>query len=231
MKLAVHFAGPGVRLLRSATRGLVLALLGAGLVLGLAACDDKPQKKREMQKVKLLPDTPPPPPPPPKPEEKKPEPKPEDKPQQQQAPKPDQAPEPQVLKTDEAPGEGSGGGPVAGTVTQDYTGGQIGGGTGGAAIGDRLAATSYANAATRALNEYLNRDQDVKQRGDYRVQVQVWLDGAGRLQRSELVGSTGDPETDAVLRKVLSRFPGLRNPPPENMPQPLRLQVTNRMIG
>lgn len=207
----------------------LIAGLAAALALGLAACDQKPSQKKEQQKIKLLPDTPPPPPPPPKPEEKKPEPEKLDKPQQQlNQPKPDPTPQPQMLKSDEAPGEGAGGGPVAGTVTQDYQGGQIGSGTGG---GNKLVFDAYGRTASRALNDFLNRDPEVKKRGDFRIELNVWVDADGRLKRSQLVGSTGNAQTDEALRGALERFPGLRGAPPENMPQPIRLQITNRMIG
>lgn len=205
------------------------------LALGLAACDNKPQAKRKMQTVKLLPDTPPPPPP--KPEEKKPEPQKEDKPQPQTVvAKPLDAPppQPQALRSDEAAGDGAGGGLVAGSVTQDYTDQKVGQGTaigGTAEVGsNRLAVNSFANAATRALNEFLTRDKELR-RFDYKVGVDLWLTPVGGLQRAELVGSTGDPATDQALRAALGRFPGTSAPPPDRMPQPIRLLLTNRLMG
>ena len=209
------------------------ACLAVGLLLlALSACEKPAPATRQAQNVKLLPDTPPPPPP--KPEEKKVEPRKEDKPQQQQAqPKPAPAPEPQTLKSDEAPGQGAGNGPVAGAVTQDYQGGAIGsgnGGTGGGSAAERLAANTYAQAATRALNDYLLREKNLRL-GDYRLAVNLWLQPDGRLQRAELVGSTGDAQTDSALREALQRFPGLGTPLPERMPLPLRLRVSNRMMG
>jgi periplasmic protein TonB len=204
------------------------------LALLLAACKDAPSRPKQAQSVKLLPDTPPPPPPP-KPEEKRPEPKREDKPQQQTPqPKPQPTPQQQALKSDEAPGQGAGSGLTSGAVTQDYSAGATSGT--GAQVGstevgsNRLAANVYANAATRAINDYLNRDKELKQL-DYRLQVYVWLQADGRLERAELVGSTGNTEVDAALRRALERFPGTRSPLPDRLPQPLRLQVSNRMMG
>lgn len=203
------------------------------VVLTLSACKDAPPKGRQAQSVKLLPDTPPPPPPP-KVEEKRVEPKREDKPQQQ-APqvKPVEAPPAQALKSDEAAGQGPGNGLVAGAVTQDYTGGATGAGTqvGSTEVaGNRLAANAYANATTRAINDYLNRDRELKQL-DYRLQVHVWLRADGQLERAELLGSTGNADLDGALRRALERFPGTRSPLPEKLPQPLRLQVSNRLMG
>lgn len=214
---------------------LALPLLAGALALVLAACGDAPPPPRRMQTVKLLPDTPPPPPP--KPEEKKPEQPPkEDKPQPQVPQvKPVEAPQPQALRSDEAAGDGAGNGLVAGAVNQDYNGERVGSGTTiGAVPADdgavRLAAASFANSTTRALNEYLARERELR-RADYRVKVNLWLSASGALQRIELVEGTGDAETDQALRSALARFPGAGTAPPDRMPQPLRLQVTNRLVG
>jgi periplasmic protein TonB len=201
----------------------------------VSACSDQAEKPRKQQVVKLqLPDSPPPPPPPPKQEEKLP-PKPEDKPQPQDAPKPVEAPQAQALKSDEAAGDGPGNGLTAGSVVQEYTDQKIGqantiGGTALDSTVNKFAVNSFANATTRALNEYLVRDKDVK-RLDYRVRVEVWLTPSGSLQRAELVGSTGDEQTDEALRVALNRFPGVNTPLPVAMPQPMRVMVSNRLLG
>jgi protein TonB len=187
-----------------------------------------------MQTVKLLPDTPPPPPPPP-PKDKAPEPQKQDKPQPQtpdnKPPEPDQQ---AALKSDEAAGDGPGSGLISGNVTKDYTDQKLGNqaqisGSGFDAAA-RLAATSFANTTMRSLNEFLARDRALK-RSDYRVRVNLWLGPSGSLQRAELADSTGDPETDRALNEALQRFPGASTPLPQALQQPLRLQVTNRMLG
>lgn len=219
------------RLKNASIQVVALALLCAGL----AGCDQAPEKPRKTASVKLLPDTPPPPPPPPKPEDRPPPPKADAKPAPQDAPKPVQAPQPAALKSDEAAGNGPGNGLSAGAVTQDYAGEKIGsaptvGGGGSADAGSRLAYTSYASATTKALNEFLARDKAVKLR-DYQVHVSVWLSASGALQRAELTDSTGDADTDQALRAALARFPGSAAAPPPRLPQPLRLRVSNRMMG
>lgn len=213
---------------RPARAGLALVLFGA---LWLAACSDEPPRERRMQTVKLLPDTPPPPPP--KPEERRPEPPKPDKPQPQM---PENRPDPvqqALLKSDEAAGDGPGSGLVAGAVTQEYTDQKIGQelriGGGGEDAAARLAAESFASATTRALNEFLAREQALK-RADFRAQVHLWLAPSGSVQRAELVGSTGDLDLDRALRDSLQRFPGTAAPP-DSLRQPLRLRVTNRMLG
>jgi periplasmic protein TonB len=220
--------------MRHAASLLLLLLTVAWLATG---CSERPEKPRKPQMIKLLPDTPPPPPPPPPKPEDRPPPKAQDKPQPQQAPKPVEAPA-QALKSDEAAGDGPGSGLAAGAVTQDYSDQKIGQGTviGGSAasVGDagtnRLAANTFGNIASRELNEYLARDKDVKLR-DYQVRVWLWLTPGGSLQRAQLVDSTGDAQTDEALRAAINRFPGTRNPPPPRLPQPLRVRVSNRLLG
>lgn len=217
---------------RVVLRLLPCLLATAALLMG---CGDEPRRARKPQLVKLLPDAPPPPPPPPKPEDKPPPPRPDDKPPPMEAPKPADAPVPQALKSDEAAGDGPGNGLTAGAVSRDYSDQKLGSGTsiGGTPVDNattRLAANAYASAATRALHDFLARDKDVKQR-DYQVRIDLWLSPNGTLQRAELVGSSGDTDTDRALRAALERFPGASSPPPARMPLPMRLLVTNRMMG
>ncbi len=211
------------------------AITSAGIAaLLLVACDDGPQQPRRMQTVKLLPDTLPPPPPP-KPEEKKPEPPKPEKQAEAPQPKPAEAPPQNDLRSDEAAGNGPGSGLVAGKVSEDYGGPRAAsapqlGGSGESGAAQRLAASQYASGTTRALNEFLQRDRDLR-RADYRAQVHLWLAPSGALQKVELIGGTGDATLDRALREALSRFPGAGGAPPQQLQQPLRLQVTNRMLG
>jgi protein TonB len=211
-------------------RLLALPLLAAALLL--PGCGDEPEKPRKVASVKLLPDTPPPPPPPPKPEDKPPPPKPNDKPEPRPDPKPD--PTPQSLKTDEAPGAGAGSGLASGDVKQDYQGGPVvagsSGGGAGAQVASRMAATAWAQSATRSLNDWLQREAELK-RAEYRLQVNLWLHADGRVARAELLGSSGDAQIDAALRAALDRFPGATTPPPAALPQPLRLQLSSRQLS
>jgi len=207
-----------------------LALVGA-LVLLLAGCSGEPPAQKRMQTVKLLPDTPPPPPPPPKPEDRPP-PKPE-KQEQAPQPKPD-APAPQQALREEGPtGTGPGSGLQAGTVTQDYTDQKPSTTVGGGSTDNgaqRLAQAAFANATTRSLNAFLANERSLK-RLDYQVRVDVWFNRTGTLERAELVGSTGDAGTDRALREALQRFPGAQASLPDSMPQPMRVLVTNRLMG
>lgn len=213
-------------------RGAIAAVL-LGVVIGTGflvknLLDAPPATKRQVAKISILPDTPPPPPPPPKEEKKPPPPKEEPKqvmreePVKQDVPKQDQQ-----IKMEGTAGDG----PSAfgaGTVTQDYKGGTPGSGDGGGV--NRLVMNSYANAATRALNDHLAREKELKQQ-NYKVNVNLWLNADGSLQRAELAGTTGNETVDGTMREALARFPGTGRSVPDKLPQPLRLLISNRMLG
>lgn len=204
---------------------LLAVLIGFGLLVK-KLLDAPPAAKRQVAKISILPDTPPPPPPPK--EEKKPPP-PKDEPKQvvREVEKQDVPKQDQQIKMEGAAGDG----PSAfgaGAVTKDYAGGTPGSGDGGGV--SRLVMNSYANAATRALNDHLSREKELKQQ-NYKVNVNMWLNADGTLQRAELAGTTGSPTVDSTMREALARFPGTGRSVPDKLPQPLRLLVSNRMLG
>jgi protein TonB len=204
-----------------------LALLAIGALIAWAVTSFKGGSgghKSQTVKIALLPDTPPPPPPK---EEKKPEPeKREDKPQpQQEQPKPQVAPpEPQQLKMDgptgDAPSNFSGG-----SITQDYKGGDVGTGTGG----NGLQFTLFTSQLQRHIQSALARNRDIKL-GDYKVSVGVWLSASGEFKKVELLSPSGDEKVDAALRQAFMQLPPMADVP-ANLPQPIRLRITNRMTG
>lgn len=188
-------------------------------------------KKAQQPKIALLPDTAPPPPPPPPPEKKiEPEVK-EDKPQPQQedVPQPDKPPEPETIKMEGAAGDG----PSAfssGSVNKEYEKGEplIGASGGGGA--NKMQFTLYASRATKHVQAELAKNKDLKGL-DYRLNVRLWLNAGGGVQRVELASSTGDEAQDALLRQALVRIAPMSEQPPPNMPQPVTLRITNRVTG
>lgn len=207
---------------------VVLALAALGWFIASQMGQGSSAPKRQTVKIAVLPDTPPPPPPPK--EEKKPEPKPEENQPQPQEQKPVEAPpEPQQLKMEGAAGDG----PSAfgaGSVSSEYRGGDVGTG-GGGTVGDRLAASSYGNAVKREVDVWLQRQPALKRAGEYDVPILLWVRADGSLEKTRLVGSTGNPDTDQLVREALERFPGFRNPPPASLPQPISLKLSHRRLG
>jgi len=79
---------------------------------------------------------------------------------------------------------------------------------------------SYGAALQSAVEAALCRTS-LTRPGEYRLALQVWVDGSGQLQRLRLLGSTGGEERDKAIESVLG---GLRvDPPPPGLAQPLTL--------
>jgi protein TonB len=208
------------RLLVAAISIALITLLGYGLKKLLG--DAGTAKKQTVHNISLL--KPPPPPPPPKPQEKPPEPEMKKEEVKLDQPKPeapnqDNAAEGKQLGVD---AEGGAGGDAFGLVGNKGGRDLLAGGKGGFAF--------YTNQVQRHLQDELAKNRKLK-RTDYRVTVRVWLSKTGGVQRVDLGGSSGDAELDETLRVALAAAPALREGPPENMPQPIRLRIMNRGAG
>ena len=193
----------------------LIGLIGWGIKSLMGGKSDKPRKAPV---VTLLPDKPPPPPPPPK-EEKKPEPK-EDK-QDVKIEQPKEAPQPaqnEPLKMEGAAGDGESAF-GAGTVGREYTGGTVG------ATG--MQQGLYAGRLQRHLQDQLSRNRKLKE-SDYRVSLRVWLRRDGSVEKAELAQSTGNEALDELLKDTLLQVTAMREAPPENMQQPIRIRITAR---
>jgi len=58
--------------------------------------------------------------------------------------------------------------------------------------------------------------------------LKVWIDVGGRVSRIVAVDKTGDPKVDELIKNVLQNLRALRENPPADMPQPLKIRVTSR---
>lgn len=207
------------RWLRIAAGALLLIAAVAGFVyLMKGMTESGPVSKKQVTKITVLPDTPPPPPPPPPKEQPK-----DTREVKLDQPKPMELPrEAQQLKMEGPAGEGAS--PFAtGSVSRDYIGGAVGGGGG-------MQFAFFSNALQRHIQDELARNRKIKL-GDYRVTVNIWVGTDGVIRRAELVGSTGSPETDRALRAALTELGPMRATVPDNLPQPIKLRITNRMTG
>ncbi|MDO8943148.1 MAG: TonB family protein [Desulfobacterales bacterium] len=63
------------------------------------------------------------------------------------------------------------------------------------------------------------------------IVVRLWIASDGRVSKFALVESTGDAKVDQALRDLLANAPPIRQPPPQEMPQPVRLRVTARLVN
>jgi outer membrane biosynthesis protein TonB len=183
--------------------------------------------KKAVTTIKLLPDTPPPPPPPPKePPKEQPKEQPKEIKEVPQ-PKPEETPPAEVLKMEGAAGDGPS--PfAAGAVSNEYKGGDVGTKIGGGPSKYQFA--WYTDLIKNKIEGAMAKDK-VLANGAYKVVVKIWVASNGRIERYELVGSSGDPERDVLLKKALDSMPPLSDPPPSDMPQPVKLRVTARTVG
>jgi len=197
----------------AAFAGLIaLALLGwyARSLLGAKP----PQEKRQVAiAIKIIRPPEPPPEPPPPPPEKEPEQIPQETPEEKPV---EQAPESAQLGVD---AEGTAGGDSFGLV--GHAGGQdlVGSGTGPFVF--------YASMVKDLVLDTLTNVDRIR-RSRYSVDVRVWIDSDGRVQRAALAQSTGNHELDTAIEEALAHAGRVRQPPPIEMPQPITLKIVSR---
>ncbi|MFL9609290.1 energy transducer TonB [Methylobacillus sp. Pita2] len=204
---------------------MLLAVLGYGIY---SLISSKPgPKKPPVTTIKIMPDTPPPPPPPPK-EPPKEQPKEEPKEIKVEQPKPVEAPpEPQNLKMEGDAGDA----PSAfgaGKVTNEYSGGDVGVKIGG---NKSLAAYAWYTGKIKASIEAAIAEQKELAKEQYKIVVELWLAKDGQVERIELVNGSGDQKKDELLRQALRSVKRIPEPPPEDMPQPVKLRITAKSMG
>lgn len=207
---------------------VILGLMAWGVVL-LIAGGSKATKPRA-QVIAVLRQQPPPPPP--KPEEKPPE----IKKEEVKLPEPEPTPEPKAA--DEPPPAQNLGVDAAGTGAGDSFGlegrkggrdittiGEVGNGAGG-----RAKFAFFTNMVQAHLQEELSRNKKLRSI-DYKAMVRIWFGVNGKVDRAELVGSTGNPDIDSTLATALAEISPLSSAPPSDMPQPIKLRLTSRGAG
>lgn len=214
--------------LKRAALILAAILVLAGLYyLGKALMSDGSTHKKAVTTVKLLPDTPPPPPPPPPKEPPKEQPKEVKEVKEIQQPKQEQTPPAEVLKMEGAAGNGPS--PfAAGAVNSEYKGGDV-----GTKIGGRkgLAAFAWFTGQVKVkVEEALAADKDLSI-AQYRLVVLLWLNTAGYIERVELQGTSNNEKTDTLIKKVLTGKLVANEPPPSDMPQPIKIRITSKNSG
>ena len=64
----------------------------------------------------------------------------------------------------------------------------------------------------------------------YSVVLEVWVDAEGRITRSELSSGSGKADVDQAISAALGKLrAGIGKPPPENMPQPVKIRLISRV--
>lgn len=198
---------------------VVLGLAGFGIFKYVQSEKGAPRRAPELVMIKL----PPPPPPPPTPPQ---QPTPEEKlvdEHEQKIDTPDQKPKDEPQKPPDEPPIGTG---IKGDGAGDSFGltGSTGNGFGGGG-GSRF--DWYAGQIQRTIANALRSNSATRQ-ASLSVKVRVWADPAGRISRVELLNSSGDSSLDEALRTQV--LPGLQvsEGPPDGMPMPVVLRLTER---
>ncbi|SMF97346.1 outer membrane transport energization protein TonB [Methylomagnum ishizawai] len=205
--------------------------IGVGLVVVIAIVlylvrdiFEKPiQSKKQVQQISVVQ---PPPPPPPPPEQKPPEP--EVKEEKIEEPEPEPEPEPEQPEAEAPPPGEELGVDAAGGAGSDAFGlmgkkggrGLIGGGGGNAIIW-------YGQHIGKELTDELHRSlKDKARNSSYSAVVHLWIGPDGGVSRVELANSSGTAEIDQALKAALNGIrAGRFKPPPEHMPQPLKVRI------
>lgn len=198
-------------------RILVIAIIFAVMVaigFWLASLVEAPKKQeRKITTIKLKEPPPPPPPPPPKeqPKEvKKQEPK-----KVQEAPKPQPEPPQEQLKMEGAAGDGPS--PfAAGDVNNEYKGGDFGTKIGGVS---KSKYSWYTNKVSNEILDAIQSHEKLKYE-QFELRLKVWLKHNGKIERLDIVRSTGDADRDVLIKSVLSNLNQL-TAPPDDLGEPI----------
>jgi hypothetical protein len=207
--------------------GILLGIVALGGVASFLMSDAKPRRKaapKEQNVTILLPPPPPvtPPPPPPKVEP----PPQEEKEMVEQEPVPNDEPPPEAA-AEAPPAEDFGGGNPNGAGPGVGTGGGNGKAGGTGRIGGGSKYGYYAAKVQSTIAAALRSNASTKS-ASLSLQVRVWADADGRITRATLVGTSGNPATDAVLKNQVLTGLQLPQAPPAGMPMPITLRITAR---
>ncbi len=214
---------PGLRTYLPRILAVILVLgIGVLTVYGIRGfLADKPaMTKTKIQTITLLK----PPPPPPKIEQ--PPPQPEMK-QEVKMPEPEM-PKPLPDVPDEPPPSASLGMDAEGTGAGDGFG--LVGRKGGRGLlnGAGDPAMYYASQLQRRIEDMLAENQNTRRKA-YSIVAGIWVGPGGDIQRVELNGSTGDRQTDELLKAAIKQIQSLAVAPPPDMPQPIRLRIKSTL--
>ena len=199
---------------------LVLGVGGVvALVMEIMSSTPPPQEK-VIQQISLV--QPPPPPPPPKIEEPPPQEEIEEIEEIEEPEMPDEAAEDLADDTSLADDLGLDADGVAGSDGFGLKAKK--GGRGLLGGGHRFG--RYAGIIKNDVQKLLSGVDEVR-KDKYTIVVEIWIAPTGRIDRADLVNTTGDVALDESLRRALGRSLRVSEAPPEDMPQPVKLRISS----
>jgi protein TonB len=86
----------------------------------------------------------------------------------------------------------------------------------------------YKSAVGSELIGRLSENQDIR-RKRYSVALRLWLTSDGHIERLHMDGTTGDRDLDKRLVAALEDLERISEPPPQGLPQPVRLRIVSRI--
>ncbi len=206
-------SGPGQSRLKTrvGTTLAFAAVVGFVYMVATAIMAPAPTQQKRVQQITLVM-----PPPPPPPVEQPPEPEIEEQ---------VETPPEQPVEAEAAPaqdlgvdGDASGAGDGFGLIARK----------GGRDLLDGGPFGSYRGVLAADIKAALDADRRVRSQS-YSLTLELWIGRDGRIERVELGGTTGDRAVDKNLRQALADIGRVREAPPLEMPQPVRLRVTSRL--
>ena len=214
----------------TAALAAVLVLLAIGFYWMFGQDDIPPPKQvRELTIVNITPPTPPPPPPPPPPEQKMVE-QPKEAEQEFKEEKPLEKPKDEPVKeskNEEPPGPLALDAKATGPGDLFNLGSKVGGSPYGGGGGGGSRWGWYASMVQSQIESALRANNKTR-KAVMQVQIRLWADSTGHINRVQLASSTGDAELDAAIRNEVLGTLTLREPPPKDMPMPMVTRVTAR---
>lgn len=206
--------------------GGMLLLAGAAWGIKLLISDTGKGPKSRTQVIAVLRQQPPPPPP--KLAEKPPEIKKEEV--NLPTPEPKAADEPPPAQNLGVDAVGNGAGDSFGLEGRKggrdiTTIGEVGNGA-----GSRAKFAFFTNMVQAHLQEELSRNQKLRS-ADYKAMIRIWFGANGKVDRAELMGSTGNTDIDRTLTTALAEISPLSSTPPSDLPQPMKVRLTSRGAG
>lgn len=215
------------RIVASWAKRAAVAAIALFLAWGIwTLANNKSGVKRDAPRVVTMVALPPPPPPPPKPLEPPKEVVKEEVQTPDDSPKPVEAPTP----VPDAP--------QAVTIAGDAQAGSdafgiqagSGGGMAGAGAGRGLGNATYDRYLGYVLQQAIQKDDRVN-RLVFNLQVQIWIDAGGRIEKVELARSSGDDRTDGAVVAALNEIGRIDEPPPPGARFPQRLTIRGQKQG
>jgi len=117
-------------------------------------------------------------------------------------------------------GDGNGFGLTSGGGNGNGRRGSIGGGS-GSKYG------WYASKVQNSISSALRGNTSTRNE-TFTITVKIWADRLGRVTRAQLVGTTGKPDLDRIIRSQILTGLQLTDAPPADMPMPINLRMTAR---